>query len=80
MQRRVRFMTRNISGLNLQLEEDQNERFEFHVAYHSHTRFATSESDVEVLIPFCATASSNINLSSPRGRYGSGKFIVDIAA
>ena len=50
------------------------------MAYHSHTRFATNKSGVEALMPFCATASSNINLSSSRGRYGSGNFIVDIAA
>jgi len=77
--RQVQAMTRKTSGLNLEsLLSD--ERFKFRMAYHSHTRFATSESDVEVLrMPFCVSASSNINLSSSRGRYGSGKFILDIA-
>ena len=47
------------------------------MAYHSHTRFATSESDVEAMMPFCVSASSNINLSSSKGRYGSGKLELD---
>jgi len=57
-----------------------NKRFKFRMAYHSHTRFATRESGVEALrMPFCVSASSNVNLSSSRGRYGSGNFILDIA-
>jgi hypothetical protein len=42
------------------------------MAYHSRTRFAT-RSSVEALVSFSASASSNINLPSSGGRYGSRK-------
>jgi len=48
------------------------------MAYHSRTRFATSKSGVEAFVPFSATASSNINLSISRGRYGSREFMQDM--
>lgn len=50
----------------------------FLVAYYSYMRFATTKSSVEALVPFFDTATSNINLSSSAGRYGSREFIQDI--
>lgn len=47
-------------------------------ASHSRTRLATSKSGVEAFVPCSDTATSNINFSSSRGRYGPREFLQDI--
>jgi hypothetical protein len=65
------FMTRNVSGLILWLEQGQFTLAGkiFRMVYHSFTRFAMSRRGLEALTPFSDTASSKINLSSSGGRY-----------
>ena len=74
-------MTHNMSGLILELEEDlrlSRQMEKLCMTYHSRTRLATSKSGVEAFVPCSDTATSNINFSSSRGRYGPREFLQDI--